>query len=248
MQITGSKTNLAEISDLRNLFLQEIRFQFIHNKCHDYAWADTYLVTIDGTKAGYGSVWGKNRREDRDTIFEFYLLAPFRKWAEMAFEKLIETSGVAYLECQTNDPLLSSMVYRFSESIRAESILFEDDCQSNLQMPGVVFRKKTVDDTVDENTGELLLVHNDFVVADGGLMLNYNFPFADVYMRVNEHERQKGYGSYIVQELKKEAYRIGRVPAARCNISNYISKLTLLKAGFKPCGYLLLGTVKTSAL
>ncbi len=226
------------------MFLKENNFQFIHNKCHDYGWADTYMVTIDGAKAGYGSVWGESRREDRDTIFEFYLLAPYRKHAEAIFEKLIKVPGVAYLECQTNDALLSSMVYRFSENIRAESILFEESCKTNLQIPGAVFRKKTVDDNTDEDAGEFLLVHNGSIVADGGLMLNYNFPFADIYMRVNENERRKGYGSFIVQQLKNEAYRIGRVPAARCNIKNHVSKLTLIKAGLKTCGYLLLGTVK----
>jgi len=244
MQITIVRTGLTEITTFRNLFLQETNFQFIHNKCHDYGWADTYLFAIDGVQAGYGSVWGQNRREDRDTIFEFYVLPPYRKMAELIFSKLIGISGVVYLECQTNDLLLSSMVYRFSENIHAESTLFEEDFQSNLSIPGVVFRKKTVTDKVDEDTGEYLLLYNDSIVADGGLMLNYNFPFADIYMRVKENERQKGYGSFIVQELKKEAYHIGRVPAARCNVKNHISKLTLMKAGFKTCGFLLLGAVK----
>jgi RimJ/RimL family protein N-acetyltransferase len=44
--------------------------------------------------------------------------------------------------------------------------------------------------------------------------------------------------------LKKEIYRMGRVPAARCNISNRASKATLLKAGFTPCGFRLKGTIK----
>jgi GNAT superfamily N-acetyltransferase len=244
MQITIAKTSLTEITAFRNLFLQENYFQFIHNKCHDYGWADAYLFTIDGVKAGYGSVWGQNRREDRDTIFEFYLLKPYWKMAELVFQEFIEVSGVTWLECQTNDPLLSSMVYRFSENIHAESILFEEGFQSELYMPGVVFRKKTATDKVDGDSGEYLLLFNDSVVADGGLMLNYNLPFADIYMRVKENERQKGYGSLIVQELKKEAYHIGRVPAARCNVKNYISRLTLMKAGFKTCGFLLLGGIK----
>ena len=244
MEITIAKATLADITAFRNLFLQENNFQFIHNKCHDYGWADTYLFTIDGAQAGYGSVWGQNRREDRDTIFEFYLLKPYRKMAELVFPKFIGASGVMFLECQTNDPLLSAMVYRFSENIHAESILFEENYQSNLYIPGVVFRKKTPDDKVDEDTGEYLLLYNESIVADGGLMLNYNFPFADIYMRVKENEKQKGYGSFMVQELKKEAYHIGRVPAARCNVKNDISKHTLIKAGFKTCGYLLLGSVK----
>jgi len=244
MEITIAKTGSAEITAFRNLFLQENNFQFIHNKCHDYGWADTYLFTIDGVKAGYGSVWGQNKREDRDTIFEFYLLKPYRKMAELVFQKFIEVSGVTCLECQTNDPLLSCMVYRFSENIHAESVLFEEGFQSNLYLPGVAFRKKTAADKVNKDSGDYLLLYNDSVVADGGLMLNYNFPFADIYMRVEEKERQKGYGSLIVQELKKEAYQIGRVPAARCNVKNYISSLTLMKAGFKTCGFLLSGNIK----
>ena len=94
MEITIAKTGLAEITAFRNLFLQENNFQFIHNKCHDYGWADTYLFTIDGVKAGYGSVWGQNRREDRDTIFEFYLLKPYRKMAELVFSKFIGFQGL----------------------------------------------------------------------------------------------------------------------------------------------------------
>ena len=244
MEITISKTGVSDLTELRALFLQENNFQFIHNKCHDYGWADTYLFTIDGVKAGYGSVWGQNRREDRDTIFEFYLLKPYRKLAELVFPEFVEVSGVAFLECQTNDLLLSSMIYRFSENIHAESILFEESFQSNLYIPGVAFRKKMATDKLDEDSGDYLLLCNDSVVADGGLMLNYNLPFADIYMRVKEDERQKGYGSLIVQELKKAAYHMGRVPAARCHIKNYISRLTLMKAGFKACGFLLFGILK----
>ena len=74
-------------------------------------------------------------------------------------------------------------------------------------------------------------------------MLNYNMPYADIYMEVKEHARRKGYGSLMVQELKKEIYLRRRVPAARCNIRNQASKATLLKAGFSICGTWLKGNV-----
>jgi len=48
----------------------------------------------------------------------------------------------------------------------------------------------------------------------------------------------------MVQELKRETYLMGRVPAARCNINNVISKATLSKAGFKICEYRLNGEIK----
>jgi len=81
MEIKAIKSELEAIKAFRVLFLQEGNFQFIYNKCHDYGWADTYLLLIDDTKVGYGGVWGRNRREDRDAIFEFYVINPFRKFA-----------------------------------------------------------------------------------------------------------------------------------------------------------------------
>jgi len=238
------KATHDEIKELRVLFLQENNFQFVHNKCHQYGWADVYSFHVNGKKAGYGSVWGQSRREDRDTIFEFYLLPPFRSLAALIFSQLIAQSGVAYIECQSNDLLSATLFFQFVQNIQAEAILFKDSFESKLNKPGIIFRKKTDDDQLDEDTGDYLLLHNDEVVADGGLMLNYNLPFADIYMKVKEGCRQNGFGSLIVQELKKEAYRIGRVPAARCNINNHVSKATLMKAGLEVCGFLLTGEIK----
>ena len=70
-------------------------------------------------------------------------------------------------------------------------------------------------------------------------------PFADLYMEVQEAYRRKGLGSLLIQELKRECYLTGRVPAARCNIENTASKSTLLKAGLKIAGFMLLGIAKS---
>jgi len=244
MEIEIIKTGLEEIKDLRVLFLQENNFQFIYNKCHDYGWADTYLFRINGTKVGYGAVWGQSKREDRDAIFEFYLVQSYRKFADLVFPKFHAATQAIYIKCQSNDILLFSMLCEFSQNINAEAILFEDHFQSGLQISGALFRKKTKEDKLNDEVGDFILLHNGEVVADGGLMLNYNMPFADIYMKVNENHRQNGFGALIVQELKKQAYIMGRVPAARCNIRNHISKTTLMKAGFKVCGFILLGTIK----
>ena len=75
-------------------------------------------------------------------------------------------------------------------------------------------------------------------------MLNYNIPYADIYMEVKEEFRRHGFGALMVQELKKEIYLLGRLPAARCNINNLASKGSILKAGFKICGYRLVGNIK----
>ncbi len=246
MELTVIKTGLEEIQSFRILFLQENNFQFICNKCHDNGWADTYLFMIDGIKIGYGSIWGTNRREDRDTVFEFYVIRPFRKFSNSIFQKFQAVSGAIYIESQSNDLFLSSMLYVYAQNVCAEAILFEDHFMTNITIPGVIFRKTTAADNMGDDPSEYVLEQNGEVVASGGLMLNYNIPFADIYMEVKEPFRQKGLGHLIVQELKKEAYLMGRVPAARCNIENQASKATLIKAGLRVCGFRLKGDMNNT--
>jgi len=240
MELKVTKTGLTEVKELRDLFLKEISFQFIYNKCHGAGWADTYIFTIDGTKVGYGSVWGKDKREERDAIFEFYLLEPYRKMANMIFPEFYKASGASYIECQTNDTSLSGMLFEYCANIYAACILFEDSFTTGFDIPGTEFKKT---ENKDGDT-EYILEHHADIVATGGYVWNYNFPYIDMYYEVGEKYRQKGFGSLITQELKKEAYRMDRVPAARCNISNKASKATLLKAGMNICGYILIGELE----
>jgi len=238
------KSGLPEIQPLRERFLDENKIQFIYNKCYENAWADSWMFRIEGEIAGYGSIWGADRREERDAIFEFYLTAPYRSLANRIFAKLITESGARLIECQSNDPLLTSMLYEYSQNINAEAILFADDRQTDLWAARATFGREPGAANTGNDVAGFFLKQNDVPVATGGFMLNYNWPYADIYMEVNEHFRQKGFGSLIVQELKREIYRMGRVPAARCNISNHASKATLLKAGFKVCGAVLKGDIK----
>ena len=142
MEIKVIKAELEEIQAFRILFLQENDFQFIFNKCHDYGWADTYLFLIDGIRVGYGAVWGQSKREDRDAIFEFYVIKPFSNFSNFIFPEFHSVSGATFIECQSNDLLLSSMLYEYSQNINAEAILFEDHFQTNFDIPGVIFLKK----------------------------------------------------------------------------------------------------------
>ncbi len=240
MELKVIKVNLDDVSHFRELFLYESNFQFVHNKCHQYGWADTYLLVADNVSVGYGAVWGLHKREDRDTIFEFYLLPGYRQLATVFFRKLCDIPGITFAECQTNDRLLSGMFYEFSREITAEAILFKDCYATNVHKDGVVLKERT---TRRKDDRGYALVWNDEIVAEGGLMLNYNMPYADIYYETKEQYRNQGYGTLLLQELKREAYRTGRVPAARCNIKNAISKISLLKAGFEICGYLLNGTI-----
>ncbi len=244
MRISTSKTGLDEIRDFRTMFLHENHFQFVCNKCHDYGWADTWLFRIDNVRVGYGSVWGTDRRQDRDTIFEFYLLPPYRKYASLVFEKFQKACRATWIESQSNDIFLATMMYRFCDSTFAEAILFEDHFATSIEIPGAIFRKRSENDPMDGDDSEYVIDAGGEIVASGGLMLNYNMPYADIYMQTREGYREKGYATYIVQELKRTAYKMGRVPAARCNIGNRISQATLEKAGFRVCGFRLKGVIR----
>lgn len=238
------KTNLETIQPFRVMFLHENNFQFIYDKCHYYGWCDDWLFTISGSIMGYGSVWGTDDRKARDSIFEFYLLPPYRHSASRVFRRFIEITGADKIECQTNDLLLSYMLHEFSESIVPEAILFEEDVETHWRIPGVNFIRRPLDDDNPAHYGRYVLEYEGLEVADGGFLTNYNKPYADIYMEVRDAHRGKGYGSLIVQELKKEVYKIGRVPAARCGCNNHVSKATLIKAGFKVCGARLKGKIR----
>ena len=62
-------------------------------------------------------------------------------------------------------------------------------------------------------------------------------------MDIEEPFRGRGFGPYLVQELKRQAYDIGAIPAARCNRDNRPSRKTLQKAGFIPYAHILNGTI-----
>ena len=248
MNVEVIRCELEEIKDLRRLFLHEHNFQFVHDKCHYYGWADCYLFLIDGTKGGYGSVWGTDKREDRDTIFEFYLIGQYKKYANSIFKELHAISKASYVECQTNEPLLASLLFENAVNISAWAMLFEDHVQTELAVPGVVFRKTDKKNDHPYDSGEYVLELESEIVATGGFLSNYNFPYSDIYMDVKEPFRGKGYCSFIVQELKKQIYSQGRVPAARCGVKNQASKACLQKAGFRPCGFILKGDIVKTEL
>ncbi len=239
MELKIEKTGLKNVEHLRNLFLSETKFQFIYNKCHAAGWSDVYLFIMNKVHIGYGSVWGKDNRESRDTIFEFYLTGPNRKHSNRVFPEFLKSSGAIFIESQSNDRLLTHMLFEHAHNINAEAILFEDGFETDQKVDGAIFTKNEF----SAEDSQYKLEKEGVVVATGGYVWNYNFPYIDLYYEVNESCRKRGFGGLIVQELKKEAYRLNRIPSARCNIRNLPSQRTLIKGGMRVCGYILIGKI-----
>lgn len=248
MNLRISRTGLSEILPLREIFLKENFYQIRYDAVHRRGWSDSYLFELDDKPIGYGSIKGNDRFEDRDTVFEYFLVAEYRGQGSGIFSSLLAASGAKHVDCQSNEPLITAMLHEFCEEIRSYVILFEDGVVADLHVDGAVFRKKMSTDKVFEHSaepeGDFVVSIENQVVATGGFLLHYNFPFADIYMEVKENFRQQGIGSYLVQEVGKQCHLAGRIPAARTSVDNLASKNTLLKAGMKIAGYMMFGQVK----
>jgi GNAT superfamily N-acetyltransferase len=248
VKIDVSPVPLEEVLPLRNLYRREMSCQIVHDSLPGRGFGNLFLIRADGRVAGYGFVMGY-RGEPKDMVKEFYVVPALRGSAQPMFRRLIEVSGARRIEAQSNDVLLTLMLYDCATAITSDRVVFHDALTTNLAVPGATFREATEADKERifehkvEPIGEWLIEHGGAIVATGGIATHYNPPYGDIFMEVDEPSRRRGYGSYLVQELKRTAYEMGRVPAARCNASNVASRATLQKAGLLPCARMLSGVL-----
>jgi GNAT superfamily N-acetyltransferase len=248
MAITVTSVSLEEVLPLRELYRQEMNCQIVHDSLPGRGFGNLFLLRLNGRVAGYGFVMGY-RGEPKDLVQEFYVLPALRGSALPMFLELIAVTGARRIEAQSNDILLTLMLYDCATEIASDRIVFHDALNTNLIAPGATVREVTATDNERmfehkvEGVGDWLVEHDGDIVATGGIALHYNPPYGDIFMEVNEPFRRRGYGSYLVQELKRISYEMGRIPAARCNASNAASRATLQKAGLFPCARMLSGVL-----
>ena len=172
-----------------------------------------------------------------------------RGFALPLFRRLVAVAGARTIAAQTSDVLLSLMLHDCAVDLASDTILFADAITTHHHAAGVTLRRLTETDrtivfhhTV-EPIGDWGLESDSRIVATGGLFFHYNPPFGDIYMEVAEPFRRRGFGSYLVQELKRICREKGHVPAARCNTDNQASRLALQRAGMLPCGRIVVGRI-----
>lgn len=250
MQLETKPVELAEILELRDLYRQEMNCQIVHDAWPRRGFVAPHLLLVEGKIAGYGTVTVGEVFEP-GTLNEFYLLPSHRNLAAPLFRHLLASSQASSIRAQTNDTLLLLLLYDFAQDITSDTILFRDAFTTNHVAPQTVFRKVRAEDASRifthalEPVGEWLLEVAGSVVATGGFLTHYNPPYGDIFMEVAQPFHGRGYGSYLVQELKRVCYEAGRKPAARCNVTNVASRRTLEKAGMLPCARILMGRVNS---
>ena len=207
-----------------------------------------YGIRVGEDLVGHGAVVGFGD-EPKETVNEFYLQAEHRAVAQELFRAFLLESRAKRIQTQTNDVLLTLMLYDCARDIHRTKLLFHDGFKTDLPSGGVGFREVAAEERArlspqeGVQVGDWGLEDAGTIVGSGGVLFHYNEPYGDVYMGVLEQFRRRGFGSYLVQELKRVCHESGHLPAARCDVSNVASRATLQKAGMLPCASILEGAI-----
>jgi hypothetical protein len=170
-----------EVLALRELYRQEMNCQIVLDSWHGRGWADSYLLRLDGRVVGYGLVGGV-RADPNDVITEFYVLPAHRAAALPLFRRLAAAGRARSVEAQTNDVLLTLMLYDCAARIESDTILFHDALTTTLAAAGATFRPVAEADAgrifphAVEPVGGWLIEAGGAVAATGGILLHYNVP------------------------------------------------------------------------
>ncbi len=229
MEVSARATTLKDILRWRDMYRLEMGCQVIHDSIHDrLGWSDEYMLFAAGTAVGYGSVAIGGPWTGKPTVYEFYVAPPHRLHLFELYRALLDTSGAVGIEVQSNATLETVMLHTFAERVISESILFHDKVCTSHRPPGAAFREPAPNEAPDVPGDHLkwcgVVEVEGTVAATGGILFHYNRPYGDIYMEVAEPFRRRGFGSFIVQELKRVCYEGGHAPAARCNPGNVGSR------------------------
>ena len=252
MRASARPATADEQVPFRERYRAEMNCQVVHDSIHSRAgWTLPYLLECGGFAVGYGSVAIGGPWKEQPTLLEFYVLPEHRQRSFDLFEALLATCGARHMEIQSNDVLLAVMLHTYSEAVISEKIVFHDAFTTTLPANGAALRRVTSEEDaracIEARQGgpEWLLEVAGESAGKGGILFHYNRPNGDIYMEIAEPFRRQGLGAYLVQELKREAYRLGAIPCARCSPDNIASRRTLQRAGFVPFAHMLTAKIRS---
>jgi GNAT superfamily N-acetyltransferase len=251
MPITARAVPYREIAPLHERYRQEMNCQIVHDSIHFRpGWmVEHALHTEDSRLIGYASLAVGGPWKTDPTFMELYVLPEHRSRAFAGFEAFLQAAQPTRFEVQTNCVLSNVMALTFGREIGTEKIVFRDDIRTALPPNGARLARTTSLEDIRrgmaerQDGGEWTLEVDGATVASGGVLFHYNAPYGDVYMDVAEPFRRRGFGSYLVQELKRACYELGAIPAARCSPDNVASRRSLQRAGFVPYAHMLIGSL-----
>src|SRR3990172_11519387 len=135
LKIEVTQVPLDAILSLRDEYRRAMNCQIVHDSYHARGFTHSYLLRMQGHVVGYGSVAGEPRGP-KEIIKELYVLPAYRAAALPLLRGLIAASRARWIEAQTNDALLTLMLFDCAVDLVSDRILFADGCTTNHEPPG----------------------------------------------------------------------------------------------------------------
>lgn len=249
--ISVRQVELKELAAMREAYRAEQNCQIVHDSIHPRrGWTREFAIAEGDRVVAYASLAVDGPWRDKPTLYEVYIVPERRSRAFALFEAFLEATRPPAFEVQSSDLLLTALTITFAHEISTEKVVFRDDSTTAHALPGATLRCLTpageIRQAITERAGggEWALEVNGAAVGKGGILFHYNPPYGDIYMEINEPHRRRGYGSFLVQELKRLCRELGGVPGARCDPTNAASRRTLQRAGFVPYAHILIGSFR----
>ncbi|MDQ2744443.1 MAG: GNAT family N-acetyltransferase [Chloroflexota bacterium] len=266
MHIEIEPTTVDQVADLRFLYARELDDVIRYEREIRQGRARIYGVLNGGALIGYGILHGEG--EDRSTVVEFFLLPQNRRHTVPVFDHFTRVTEAVGVQARTTDAGLVLLLHERTHDIVPGNFYFHDAENTHHPVPGIRCRAITHGDldviapimttsegwpfeVPDRETLAVWIVSNEgWLLEDdegiagiGAILHGYNAPFASIGMVVMKRARRRGYGTCLIEELKRETYDMGKIPRADCDPWNAASRATLLRAGFLVNARALRGTL-----
>lgn len=249
--ISVRQVALKKLAVMREAYRAEQNCQIVHDSIHPRrGWTREFTIAEGDRVVAYASLAVDGPWRNKPTLYEVYVVPDRRSRAFALFEAFLEAARPVAFEVQSSDLLLTALAITFAGDIATEKVVFRDDATTAHALRGATLRSLTpaaeIQQAIAERAGggEWALEVDGSSVGKGGILFHYNPPYGDIYMEIDEPHRRRGYGSYLVQELKRLCRELGGVPGARCDPANAASRRTLQRAGFVPYAHILVGSFR----
>ena len=242
--------SLLDVAELRSQYIQSIggRPEMFLEELVGYA-ANIYIIAYDDEVVGYFCASPKR------TLLQFYVVDDVLPRLQEIFSEMLSRGHIEKALVLTRDRVALAVCMDFVKEVAVDSYLFEEGEQIptvTLDITEPVFRVATLSDapairaacgdfhdflhyTLEGSiaTGDIFVLLSGESVLGTGVIGSKEFqhPYVDIGMCVNEVYRKKNVGTYMLTKLREECHRQGWIPGASCKSGNVASRKTLEKAG-----------------
>jgi GNAT superfamily N-acetyltransferase len=201
---------------------------------------DHYSILSNNAEIGYFTLFGNEK------VTSFFMPAPFLKFAQPVFRRILSEFDVKTAFVATCDELFLSLCMDNQKSVELQAYFFEHsgagvrppEYGRDLLSPAVMEDAKDILDT--EYVAENISAGRYYVLRENGVFLGQGFFHPDtltptqasIGMSVHPDHRCKGVGRSIIMHLTEISREKGLTPVCGCWYYNHNSKRTLESAGF----------------